>query len=247
MTCNPLASLRQRWRELRQVTSQLSASSESKTGGFKSNWPASAVEDEFQGEHGCKKGTSRKQARFVVRQLCLTYLNSFPGASNRASNVSIHSHARDLIQGERKSKWQIKEVQLTLTHRMEMMRWASKYKSMMGLDFPDCHLFDFDEWEQSCVRAGKAKAKQESDKKFNLFEECRTIVNKAKLFPNAPLVEGHGLLLSLSYLKPSDYLAVALVESGLGRDAISTAVARLIPTGTEIKIERPNMDRKTFN
>ncbi|KAL8754590.1 MAG: hypothetical protein Q9184_005069 [Pyrenodesmia sp. 2 TL-2023] len=242
----PLATFRQRWQELRQITSQPSASSDSKTGGFKSDKPGSAVEDEFQGEYGCKKGISRRQARSVVRQLCLTYLESFPGASNRSSNVSIHSHARDLIQGEQKSDWQIEELQLTLSHRMEMMKWASRYKSMMGLDFLDCHLFDFDEWQRSCVRAGKEKGKQESDKKFNLFDYCQRIVDKAKLFPDAPLIEGHGLLLSLSYTKSSDYLAVALVESGLGRDAISTAVARLIPL-TEAKIKRLNMDHITFN
>ncbi|KAI4185107.1 MAG: hypothetical protein LQ346_005984 [Caloplaca aetnensis] len=229
MTCISLPFLRQCWQGLRQVSSQPSVSLESKTGGFKSDAPGPAGADEAVGKYGCKKGISRRQARFAVRQLCLTYLNSFPGASNRGSNVSIHSHARDLIRGEPKSKWQIEELRLTLTYRMEMMYLASEYKSMMGLDFPDCDMFDFDEWERSDLQGGKGKAKQEDDKKYNFFLSCQTKVYRAKLFPDAPLIEGHGLLLSLSYTKPNNYLAVALAESGLGPDAVSAAVARLVP------------------
>ncbi|KAL8901688.1 MAG: hypothetical protein Q9207_005074 [Kuettlingeria erythrocarpa] len=228
MTCTSLI-LRQCWQKIRQLSSRPFQLSEIKIDRFKSDAPGPAGEDELVVEHRRKKGISRKQARLVVRQLCLTYFNSFPGASNKGPNVSIHSHARDLIQGEPKSKWHIEELRLTLTYRMEMMYLASEYKNTMGLDFLDCHMFDFDEWDRSNFQAGKGKAKQEADEKYDFFEGCRTEVNRAKLFPARPLVENHGRLLSLSYTKPSNYLAVALAESGLGPDAVSAAVARLVP------------------
>ncbi|KAI4132540.1 MAG: hypothetical protein LQ338_000639 [Usnochroma carphineum] len=227
----PLASFRKRWQELRRRDSPQPSSgpSQSRTGRGQSSVPPASASDDTQGEYGCKKGISRRQALSVVQQSCLVYLNSFPGVSNRASNTTVHALANALINGERLGHWQIQELHLTLLHRMNLMKWATAFKSFLALDFKDCNLFDVDEWEATLVGKGKGKAQRDdANMKFQLYDKCRSMVRNARLFPPPPVRQGHGLLLGLSYPKPTDYLAAALTQNGRSADNIGEAWARLV-------------------
>ncbi|KAI4191968.1 MAG: hypothetical protein LQ346_004550 [Caloplaca aetnensis] len=174
-------------------------------------------------DYGCKKGTtSRRQAESIVRDLCLTYLNSFPGIPNRSSNTAVQALAHGLINGEDMSRWTIEELRLTLLHRLNLMKWATGFKNFLALDFPDCDRFDFDKWV-----AGVPWRRGQDTSKHDRFEQCRGKVRGARVFPPPPTHANHGLLLSLSYPKGIEYLAAVFTESGLNPLQIDEALARL--------------------
>lgn len=220
----PLATFRQRWLSLRPYPpQQLSAPTQSRTAGGQSRAPPASQVDVTEGEYGCKKGISKRQARSIVRDLCVTYLNSFPGMPNRSSNTAVQALAHGLINGEDISQWNIEELQLTLLHRMNLMKWATGFKNFLGLDFPDCHRFDFDAW----VMAVPWRRGQDTSK-HDLFEQCRGKVRSARILPLPPKHSNHGHLLSLSYPKGTDYLGAMFTESGLSPLQIDEALARLV-------------------
>lgn len=174
-------------------------------------------------KHGSKKGTSRREAQSVVRDLCHKYLNSFPGIPNRSSNTAVQALAHGLINGENISQWMIEELRLTLLHRLNLMKWATVFKNFLGLDFPDCNRFDFDQW----VMAVPWRRGQDTSKN-DLFEQCRGKVRSARILPVPPRHSNHGHLLSLSYPKETDYLGAMFTESGLSPLQIDEALARLV-------------------
>ncbi len=172
---------------------------------------------------GCKKGTtSRRQAESIVRDLCITYLNSFPGIPNRSSNTAVQALAHSLINGENLTRWAIEELRLTLLHRLNLMKWATGFKNFLGLDFPDCDRFDVDEWELAV-----AKRSGQDTTKYDLFDQCRGKIRHAQIFPLPPTHSNHGHILSLSYPKGTEYLAAVFAESGFSLLQIDEALARL--------------------
>ncbi|KAL8897147.1 MAG: hypothetical protein Q9207_007358 [Kuettlingeria erythrocarpa] len=220
----PLAAFRQRWQSLRLLPPQQSSvATQSRTAGRQARAPPSTQVDVIEGEYGCKKGISRLQAKLIVRDLCNTYLSSFPGVPNRSSNTAVQALARGLINGEGLSQWAVEELQLTLLHRMNLMKWATGFKNFLGLDFPDCNRFDVDEWE----RAVPTRSGQDTTK-YDLFDQCRGKIRHARIFPLPPTRSKHGHLLSLSYPKGTEYLAAMFAESGLSPLQIDEALARLV-------------------
>ncbi|KAL8960801.1 MAG: hypothetical protein Q9193_002553 [Seirophora villosa] len=228
----PLAIFRQRWQSLRPYPPQQSSvPTRSRAAGNQSRAQAASQVDVIEGKYGCKKGISRHQAKLIVRDLCSTYLSSFPGMPNRASNTTVQTLANGLIKGEDMSQGMIKHLHLTLLHRMNLMRSATAFKNFLGLDFPDCNQFDVDEW----LRSVPYDLGQDTSK-YDLFDDCRSKVRDARIFPLPPTTACHGHLLSLSYPKGTEYLAAMFTESGLSPLQIDEALARLIQL-TENHIE----------
>lgn len=221
----PLAVFRERWLSLPQLRPPppSSAPSQSRTGKGRSSATSAGEVEAIVGEYGCKKGISRRQAFSIVQDLCHTYLNSFPGLPNRSSNTTVQALANGLINGEDLSQWHIEELQLTLLHRMNLMKWATGFKNFLGLDFPDCNSFDFDQWEMAVP-----SRRGQDTTKYDNFLACRSKIRTARIFPYPPKPPNHGHLLGLSYPKGSDYLAAVSTESGLSPDTVDKAVARLI-------------------
>ncbi|KAL9598536.1 MAG: hypothetical protein Q9219_004438 [cf. Caloplaca sp. 3 TL-2023] len=182
---------------------------------------ASDIES-IEGEYGFKEGVSRLEALSTVRSLCYTYLNSFPGAPNRSSNTAIQAMARGLLNGEETTQWQVEELQLTLLHRMNLMKWATRFKNFLKLDFVGCHRFDLDAWEMALP----SRRRGQDTTKFEAYQTCRSKIISARIFPEAPKFPNHGHLVSLSYPKGRDYLAAAFTDNGLGFREADEALAR---------------------
>ncbi|KAL8916464.1 MAG: hypothetical protein Q9208_008496 [Pyrenodesmia sp. 3 TL-2023] len=212
------------WLFSKHIQSQQSSRPpQSKKGGGQPSESPSVMSGVTLCKHVSKKSTSRREAQSVVRELCHEYLNSSPGMPNRSSNTAVQALAHGLINGEDISRWMIEELRLTLLHRLNLMEWATGFKNFLGLDFPDCNRFDFDQWAMAVPwRRGQDTTKNE------LFEQCRGKVRSARILPLPPRHSNHGHLLSLSYPKGTDYLGAMFTESGLSPLQINEALARLV-------------------
>ena len=61
---------------------------------------------------------------------------------------------------------EIDELHGYLTYRLESMKAASEYKNIMGMDFVDCHEFDFESWESSARDGAGGKAARGRSEKW---------------------------------------------------------------------------------
>ena len=193
---------RQRWLSLRR------------TAGGQSRAPPASQVDIVQSEYGCKNGISLHQPRLILRDLCTYYLSGFPELPNRSSNTSVQGLANGLINGHDISRWMIEEPRLTILHRTNIIKWAIWFKNLLGLDLPDCNRFYFDQWEMSVP-----KRRGQDTAKYDLFQDCRLRLRRARIFPLPPMPSNHGHLPSLSYSKATEYLTAVFMESRLSPPA----------------------------
>ena len=204
----PLAEFRSKWEALPLCPSKssLSAARPSKAGELNS------PQETFRGDafYGCKRGLSRSQARAIIAHLCYTWLDSFPGPREAANNHSIFNRVHELIRGDPMSDGLIMMTQEWVAFRLGLMRLATNYKNMLGLDLPDCELFDVYKWERE--NGGKGQ------KQISYSAE----INKLQLFPRvSDSSQGR------HDNKGSHYLAIALVESSMTEVEVDKALAKL--------------------
>ena len=76
-------------------------------------------------------------------------------------------------------------------------------------------------------RRGKRKGirrRAEDSSKLKFYNECKSKVYNADLFPEPPIVANYRRYLGFNYSKPPDYLAAALIESGFGANKINIVI-----------------------
>jgi hypothetical protein len=94
-----------------------------------------------------------------------------------------------------------------------LIRLATEYKDFLGLEFPDCAMYDVDAWNNRCYSEKRQKDEtgQIAREKISRFQEISLLVTREPRIFGAALLTEQGL----SYSKPRVYLTIALVESSM--------------------------------
>lgn len=157
---------------------------------------------------------SPPEAEFRLKRLAMEYLESNPGPDEAAKNIALHSRARFLLRGKKYSNQELERIAGSLRYRLEsIMDQATKYIRRLKLNFPDCREVDI----------YQCKSNIRSDtKKRAMYQEAYNVVLDEKLFDRPEAHEG------MPYIKGTEYVRVALVESGLNHQQIRSAAKELV-------------------
>ena len=113
---------------------------------------------------------------------------------------------------------------LTLVHqgmlwRMNLMHDATSYARLLDPDFKACERFDVDAHLQRLVTDHGGR----EGPKFELWGLFNGMLGKSEIWANKP----GGKMLWKPYYKPSEYLAVAMMEKNLTREQAEAFISRL--------------------
>ena len=214
----PLTFLKQRWEELSILPAHTESPSQSATCSG-SMTPLSPT-------------MTAPQMYNIVRALAAGYANSFPGPDNLSINTTFHTSVRLLLTGQERSENRVDALLTlgyTLSYRLEAMTMASYYKDFLGLDYPDCTSCSIEAWTYPLHDSVQEEAKE----KVSRFRKTTSLLNAAKIFSAPSEGQGYG------YIKPRQYLAIALVESGKTSDEIEQAIG-MLKDGKSLFVHRPS-------
>lgn len=217
----PLSFFKQRWEELSIIPAEADA--------FTNRDPSSHFKGSFNlaslGLDGSRTGStmplrptiSMPQMYNLTRAWAAGYENSFPGASNLASNTALQARVRRLLSGEDRYENRMDDLLdlgSTLSYRLDGMAYATYLKDILGLDYPDCHAYEIESWTYPLYESSQQEAKD----KLRRYNITYKFINDARLF-SSPLT-GQGW----PYSKPKHYLAIALVESRKSTEEVVEAI-----------------------
>ena len=223
----PLSFFKQRWEELSIIPAQADV--------YTNRDPSSAFGDSggLLNLASLSLGASRtgstipptltmnvRQIYNLTRAWGAGYTNSFPGASNLASNTGISTDVRRLLSGQDKYENRMDDLLnlgTALRYRLDSMAYATYCKDFLDLDFPDCNACEVESWEYPLYQSKQKEAKE----KIRRYDDIYGLIGGAGLF-TAP-VGGQGW----RYSKPGHYLAIALVESQKSREEVIEAIGIL--------------------
>lgn len=159
----------------------------------------------------------------IVKEQARQYLNSFPGNDARGGN-SVHSNFQELVYGKEYDKEALEYLGNVLCFRMSVMKLATDYKNYLDLSIDDCHLFDTWAWEQRILTAcsNQLQSIEEGPEIWRQYQDIRKVVFDSHVFDSP--VAGQGLF----YLKPVEYLAIALCESSRPMAQILAEVEKIV-------------------
>ncbi|KAL8927113.1 MAG: hypothetical protein Q9172_001535 [Xanthocarpia lactea] len=220
----PLSRFKERWDMLKRLAPQQGIVRGARPAGGIEAIGSMSLEPPIKGLYGLHPKFNKAQAIMVIRDLAHTYLSSFPGLRITGPDKETLVNSRKIMAGEVIQGWELDRLQEALTYRLRVMKLATEYQNMLGLNFEDCHMFDLEEWE---ARAGttatsKGKAPETSGQRWNTFDTCRSMVAEAGLFPKPTPGQGW------EFDKTWGYLAVAFVEAGFDAQTVSDALAKLL-------------------
>jgi len=161
-----------------------------------------------------------EQLQHAVKFQARYYLESFPGNDTHAGNTD-HQHMRDLLKGKHDNRIMWTHLRGILEYWISAMNLATRYKDLLHLQFPPCHIFPAEMWMWELCSdinqeggAGKLAAS-----KLARYEGIRELA--ASAFRPARRGQGN------TYKKPIDYLAMALCDSGLSLEQTRRALDNL--------------------
>jgi hypothetical protein len=217
----PLSFFKQRWEELLIIPAQADA--------FTNRDPSSSFESSFNlaslSLDGSRTRSTMPQGPIMtlpqmynlIRAWAAGYENSFPGADNIASNTAVQANVRNLLSSKDRYENRMDDLldlSSTLSYRLESMAYATYYKDVLGLDYPDCNAYEIESWTYPLYESNQQEAKE----KIWRYNIIYNFIVDVGLF-SAPL-EGQGW----PYSKPEHYLAIALVESQKSKEEVIEAI-----------------------
>ena len=218
----PLAKFQAQWDKLPRLAPQSTAALfQKKTGGIAGLSLSTAEVEDRRRTYGLHRKFSQPQASQIVKDMSFGYLTSFPPPSNTGPDGRVHRLASRLLEDEEMAPQEIDELRGYLTYRLESMKAASEYKNIMGMDFVDCHEFDFESWESSARDGAGGKAARGRSEKWLKYVSYRYIIDGADLFSKPIADQGW------EYTKPYEYLTAACVECGLDEETVKMAVLKV--------------------
>ncbi|KAH9218098.1 hypothetical protein DL95DRAFT_434438 [Leptodontidium sp. 2 PMI_412] len=191
----PLLNYRERWEALRIVHPGVEI------------YPAHITDDEKAG------GSLSFTEKALIQAKALHYIHIHPGYEDQPDFVEF----RRLAEGEEHFPSRMRELAFILDYRITLMSWAVDYVAFMNLTFPGGVSFKTDAWKADVLTQANSADPFISSvgrEKWTKYEDIRNLVNKSMVFRAPDRVQGP------SFLKPKDYLAIALVESGLSKKEI---------------------------
>ncbi|RHZ62718.1 hypothetical protein CDV55_105969 [Aspergillus turcosus] len=191
----PLASYKTRWESLREI-------------------PATAPSEGDAGEALLPRtGNARQCGRLQV--LAREYFAANPGPDTAGPNIAFHNTLRFILRGKTDfTKEQLSGLFDIVTYRLGSMHEADYLRTQMEIEFPSIFDVDIYSWKKAnwSGLAGQDKAKKED------FESKILSLIRQRRLLTRPIGGG------LSYTKPVNYLALALLESGLPWEEIDNRI-----------------------
>ena len=220
----PLWRFKERWDMLKRLPPQQGIVRGARPAGGIEAIGSISLEPPIKGSYGLHPKFNKAQAIMVIRDLALTYLSSFPGLRITGGDKETLVNSQRIMAGEVIQGWQLDRLQQTLTYRLKVMKLATEYKNMLGLEFDDCHMFDLEEWERCAgiTATSKGKAPEASGRRWNTYQTFGSKVFQAGLFPRPAPGQGW------DFDKTWCYLAVAFVEADFDAQTVSDSLAKLL-------------------
>jgi hypothetical protein len=217
----PLSFFKQRWEELSIIPAQADAfTNRDPSSPFKGSFNLASLSfggSRTESTMPLRPTMTLPQMYNLTRAWAAGYENSFPGADNVSSNTAFHADVRDLLSGKDRYENRMDDLLdlgSTLSYRLDSMAYATYYKDVLGLDYPDCNACEIESWTNPLYESNQQEAKE----KIRRYNITYKFIVDAGLF-SAPL-EGQGW----SYSKPKHYLAIALVESRKSKGEVIEAI-----------------------
>ncbi|GAB1199548.1 hypothetical protein APSETT444_008898 [Aspergillus pseudonomiae] len=191
----PLASYKTRWESLREI-------------------PATAPSEGDTGEAlPPRTGNARQIGRLQV--LAREYFAAKPGPDNAGPNVAFHNMLRFILRGRTDfTKEGLSELFDIVTYRLGSMHEADYLRTQMEIEFPSIFDVDIYEWKKANWSAFPAQDRAEKE---HIESKIHRLIYQRRLLTR-PIGGG------LSYTKPVNYLALALIESGLPWEEIDNRI-----------------------
>ncbi|KAG4413865.1 hypothetical protein IFR04_013009 [Cadophora malorum] len=174
-------------------------------------------EDEAEQKPG---GSLTKREKALIQAKALHYVNIHPGNEDQPEFVTFQR----LSHGEEFPESRMREFATVLDYRVNLMNWALDYVAFMNLNWPADVAFKTDGWKADVLRKKKSNNILESSDgrdKWMKYTVIFELVHKSMVFQPPDRVQG------ASFMKPKDYLAIALVESGLSKQEIQSRLNKL--------------------
>ena len=157
-----------------------------------------------------------------VRAECQAWIDAIPRPMNAASNVMASSHVTSFLRGEEVTAAEISMLHSWMSYRLDLMSLATSYKTIVGLEYPDCIGFDCSAWyEQAC-----------SQPRLELQEHYLGLLLHSDILPEPTRFQGR------TDRKPEHYLACAFVDAGWTEFQVQAAL-KLMATRSERLVEYP--------
>ena len=156
-------------------------------------------------------GGSAEAFASAVAAIAKDYMESHPGPDSSGSNTGIHGAAKLCISGKTKESRELFWLLHCLHYRSRLMDLADIYAAKISPSSksPSCA-----EWDPSSVYSLYAKGTIT----ITQYNKLRGRLDRLKLFPSPKDQQGP------SWIKPVDYLAVILISSGLGGEAVEQKI-----------------------
>lgn len=156
-------------------------------------------------------GGSAEAFASAVAAIAKDYMESHPGPDNSGSNTGIHGAAKLCISGKTKEPRELLWLLHCLHYRSRLMDLADIYAAKISPSSksPSCA-----EWDPSSVYSLYEKGTITTTQ----YNKLRGRLDRLQLFPSPNDQQGP------SWIKPVDYLAVTLISSGLGGEAVEQKI-----------------------
>jgi hypothetical protein len=155
----------------------------------------------------------------MVESQARGYLHSYPGSDSKGGNT-IYTKFRDLLKGRPFDMTWLERLSDILIYRMSLMRLATDFKDFLKLRFPDCAMYDVEAWKTRYYLEARQQDEvgQIANEKTRKFREItKLIVREPRIFDGCLMTEQ-----GLTYVKPREYLSIALVESEMSLTQVET-------------------------
>lgn len=174
------------------------------------------------GTSNSHKKMNRRQLMMEVKDMSHHYLRSFPPSSGSAPDKEVYVLTHELQKGEKISPATLDRLREALSYRHQQTNLASHHKDILGIQFPACDDFDVEAWANAIVIGAGRNISEGQSPKFKWYPKCLSMVYGADIFDRPKAKQGW------EYPKPKKYLAAACVESGLCKEDLENAIAKMV-------------------
>ena len=110
-------------------------------------------------------------------------MDSFPGPDNAGGNV-IHGKLKKLFAGVKFSGEELIELNNNLDYRLSLLHHALEYVSFLDLQFPECMIFDTEDWKNDlALKIGNGNDST-AKSKLAKFKQVYGYIMDIELFPS---------------------------------------------------------------
>lgn len=147
-----------------------------------------------------------------VKAECQAWLDAIPGPMNAASNIMANFYVTRFLRGEDVTAVNLSQLHSWMTYRLGLMSLATTFKTLVGLEYPDCIGFDCSAWYE------QVQFEQTCSQKLELKDRYLRLLLHSGIFPPPTRFQGR------TDRKPQHYLACAFADAGWTESQVESAL-----------------------